>query len=110
MERLITSKKLIISVISIIIVIAVPSSVYGYNNYNFNKLYNSGITLLDKEKFDDAINNFNSSLKYKPKMKKLIEGKINQAKDLKESKAVFDSAVALQNEKKYLDAIDSFQK
>lgn len=103
------SKKIVILILLIVIVIAVPLTVYGYTNYNFNKLYNSGVHQLNNENFEEAINAFNGSLKYKPKKKELIENKVNLAKELKDSKAVFDSAIALANEKNYLEAIDAFK-
>lgn len=111
MKKIVISKKFIIWVLLIIvIIIAVPSSVYGYNNYNYKKFYNNGIELLNKEKFDEAINAFNSSLKFKPKQKELVESKVTLVKMLKESKAVFSLGINQENEKKYLDAIETFKK
>jgi tetratricopeptide (TPR) repeat protein len=109
LKKLVISKKIIIAAILVVIIIAIPSTVYGYNNYNFNKLYNSGIALLDKGNFDEAITAFNSSLKYKPKLKEQIESKISLVKELKDSKAVFGSAVELVIGKKYLEAIEKFK-
>lgn len=110
MKNLLKSKKFVILILSTIIVIAVPTSAFGYNSYNFNKLYNSGNELITKENYDEAISAFNDSLKYKPNQKELVEGKILLAKDFKESKVKYDSAVSLLNEKKYLEAIDAFKK
>ena len=102
MKRLVRSKKLAVLVLLIIIVIAVPSTIYGYNTYNFNKLYNSGIDQLNNENFQEAINTLNDSLKFKPNKKDLIESKVNLAKELNDSKITYNSAVTLLNEKKYL--------
>lgn len=100
---------MVILLLIIVIVIAVPLTVYGYNNYNFNKFYNSGVDELNNENFEDAVKSFNDSLKYKPKQKELIESNVSLAKELKDSKAVFDSAVGFANEKDYLKAIDTFK-
>jgi len=110
MKSLLKSKKVVILFLIIIIVITVPTSVFGYKNYNFNKLYNSGIELLSKENFDGAISAFNDSLKYTPNQKEVVKSKISLAKDIKDSKEVYDSAVTMENEKKYLEAIDAFNK
>lgn len=109
LKKLTESKKFIILVLLIVVAISVPTSVYGYNNYNFNKLFNSAIKQLNSEDFDGAITAFNASLKYKPNNKELVKNKVDLAKDLKDSKAYFDSAVALISEKKYLEAIDAFK-
>lgn len=106
----IISKKMLISVILIVVIaISIPCTVYGYNNYKYNKIYDKGMDLLSKENFDEAINTFNSSLKFKPKKKELVESKISLVKELKDSKSVFDSAIQLVNEKKYLEAMDKFK-
>ncbi|MDP4143967.1 MAG: hypothetical protein Q8936_05710 [Bacillota bacterium] len=109
MKTLLKFRKLVI-VILLIIIIAVPASVLGYQNYNFNKLYNTGSELLKKESFDEAISAFNNALKYKPNQKTLVESKIKLSKDLKDSRVVFESAVKLESGKKYLDAIAAFKK
>jgi tetratricopeptide (TPR) repeat protein len=110
MKSLLKSKKVVILLLIIIIVITVPTSVFVYKNYNFNKLYNSGIELLSKEDFDRAISAFNDSLRYKPNQKEVVKSKIILAKDIKDSKGAYDSAVTMENGQKYLEAIDAFNK
>jgi len=110
MKILLKSRKIAILILSAIIVIAVPTSVFGYNSYNFNKLYNRGNELLANENFDEAISAFTDSLKYMPNQKELVESKVSLSKDFKESKATYESAVSLENEKKYLEEIDAYKK
>jgi len=90
--------------------LGVPSSVYAYNAYNYNKFYKQGLTDLTSEKYDEAISNFNATLKFKKNRSEEINKQINLVKDLKLSKTTYDEAVTKLNDKKYLEAIPIFEK
>jgi outer membrane protein assembly factor BamD (BamD/ComL family) len=71
------SKKLLASIIiGAALVVSIPVSVYGYSFVTYNKLYAQGEKYLDEGKFDEAINSFNSTLKYKPKNGQVIADKV----------------------------------
>ncbi|SHH69139.1 tetratricopeptide repeat protein [Clostridium intestinale] len=105
------SKKLIsISVFIILILVITPLSVYSYNSRNYNKFITLGNTLLDSDEFDQAIENYNTALKYRRRNEKIINDKINLSKQLKESYQNYTEALSLFNENRYLEASDIFKK
>lgn len=93
-----------------LLIVGVPSSVYAYNTYNYNKFYNEGQSNLENEKYDEAIGNFSTALKYGEKYSEEINKKINLIKDLKSSKATYEEGMKKFNEKEYLDAVSIFEK
>ena len=103
-------RKRILATILVLLMLGVPSSVYAYNAYNYNKFYKQGLTDLTSEKYDEAISNFNASLKFKKNRSEEINKQINLVKDLKLSKTTYDEAVTKLNDKKYLEAIPIFEK
>ncbi|MDP4179420.1 MAG: hypothetical protein Q8900_13955, partial [Bacillota bacterium] len=103
-------KKIIVAAIILIllVVISIPISVHFYNLHNYNKYLELGQANLNKEKFDEAANDYKSALKYQSKNKEVINQKLSLVKLLKESKQKYDQAILLFNDKKYLDAINDF--
>lgn len=103
-------KKKVIAIILCLLAVGIPSSVYAYNSYNYNKFYNEGQADLKEEKFDEAISDFNSALKYGKKHSEEIKQEIGLINKLKVSKAIFQDAEKQMKDKKYLEAIDTFKK
>ena len=104
-------KPLILLLIGILIVaISIPTSVYAYNNYNYNKSYKLAKEALANEKFDDAVNHYKRSLKYNNKYNSEINSSIELVDILKKSKISYDEAVKLLNDTKYLESIEVFNK
>ena len=95
--------------ILVLFAIGAPGSVYAYNSYNYNKLYNSGQANIENEKYDEAMSSFNAALKYGKKYSEKISNQVSLAEDLKASKTIYESGLKLQNEKKYLEAVSIFE-
>lgn len=100
----------LLGTILVLLILAVPSSVFAYNSYNYNKFYKQGQANIANEKYDEAISSFNATLKYNKNHSEAINKQISLVKDLKISKATYDEAVKKLKEKKYLEAIPVFQK
>ncbi|MBL4937457.1 cell envelope integrity protein TolA [Clostridium sp. YIM B02515] len=105
------NKSLGLLIIGILIaIIFIPTSVYAYKNYNYNKYYKLAIETLANEKFDDAVNYFRQSIKYSDKHNSDINSNIELVNILKKSKISYDEATKLLDDGKYLEAIDEFKK
>ncbi|MBK1812126.1 hypothetical protein JHL18_16000 [Clostridium sp. YIM B02505] len=105
-------KKIKIIVVSLILVaLAVPTSVYGYNYHSYEVNLKNAETLLADEKYDESVKAFQNlkSSKFSNRDASLIETKVKLILELKQSKEVFDSAVKLLDENKYIEAINSFK-
>lgn len=101
-----------IAVICIIVVLVFVAGGFGIHLYNKFKTYNDLISTANKNmeqgQYDEAIALFNQSLQYKSDPE--IQKSIKFATDLKEIKAVFDEGTKLMNDKRYLEALDHFEK
>jgi tetratricopeptide (TPR) repeat protein len=108
----IKNKKLYLITIVIVILFAVPISVYGYNYKEYKSDFNKALTQLNQEKYDESINTFNNINKtyFGKKNTKEVKNNIENAKKFKENKKVYDDALKLFNEKKYLEAIEGLKK
>ena len=106
------NKRLLLFAIIFVILIAVPTTVYGYNYKQYKNDFNKAIIHLNEEKYDDAISEFNNISKtyFGKKKIKEINNNIENAKEFKENKRVYDEALKLFNEKKYLEANEMFKK
>ncbi|MDZ4956907.1 hypothetical protein GNF51_14060, partial [Clostridium perfringens] len=105
------NKKIKIIVASLILlIVAVPSVVYGYNYHSYNKDLKHAETLLSDEQYDDSVETFLSlkSSKFSNNDSDFIDSKVTLALELKQSKESFEAAVNLLDEKKYIEAIDHF--
>jgi len=104
-------KKVVIFIIVLVVLaVAIPSSVYAYNSYNYNSQYELANKYLEEDKFDEAVSSFNNSLKYNKSKANEIDDKIALVNELKQSKQSFEEAVKNSEDKKYLEAIDIFKK
>ena len=103
--------KFIVALI-ILIILAIPSAIYGYSYYTYNTDLSYGENLLNEEKYDDSIEVFQKlkSNKFFNNSSDFINSKITLASELKESKETFETANNLLNEKKFLEAIDEYSK
>ena len=105
-------KKMILIYVFMVVLIALPAIVYGYNYYQYKDSYDKAVSQLKQEKYDDAVSKFNniSNSFFGKNNIKEINSNIENAKKLKESKKIYDDGIKLFNEKKYIEAIDSFKK
>ncbi|WP_238881907.1 hypothetical protein [Clostridium sp. YIM B02551] len=101
---------IVVVAIAILLIIAIPTSVYAYNNINYNKYFNLANDELNKEQFDASISDFKKSLNYNKKRQVEVDKLIDNANLIKESKITFEQASSLQNDKKYLESIDIYKK
>ena len=97
-----------------VIILAVVStgSVIGIKRYNTSQNYkkhlNVASSYMSAEQYDNAITAYKEALKYTNDTN--INKQIELANVLKNSKEVYDTAVKQMNDKKYLDAIETFDK
>lgn len=100
--------------ITIIIILLALGFISGFGVYKYNKVqaYNTLITTankyMDSGEYDKAIALFNQSLQYKNDAN--IQRSIKLAASLKEIKVIYDNGTKLMNDKKYLEAIEQFNK
>lgn len=96
----------------LLLIIALPTGVYAYKNNQYKSDFNKAASQLDNEKYDEAINAFNDISKtyFGKKNSEKIKKEIEKAEKFKENKKVYDEALKLFNDKKYLEAIDGFKK
>lgn len=100
--------------IAIIIILLAVGFISGFGVYKYNKVksYNTLITMankyMDSGKYDKAIELFNQSLQYKNDAN--VQRSIKSAASLKEIKVIYDNGTKLMNDKKYLEAIEQFNK
>ena len=96
----------------IVFTVTVPASVYGYsyNSYKINLKHAE--TLLNEEQYDESISAYLSlkSSKFFSGDSGLIDSRVQLASELKQSKEDFNKAVKFFDEKKYVEAVDSFKK
>lgn len=102
-------KIIIISTISALVIIGVGVGTYKYNKIQaYNNLINNANKYMDQRDYDQAIALFNQSTQYKNDPN--IQSSIKLAQSLKEVKGVFDEGVKLMSDKKYLEAMNQFQR
>jgi tetratricopeptide (TPR) repeat protein len=104
------SKIIVMVIILAVAITLIPSMNFMCKSHNYKKYYEEGVRNLNGEKFDEAIESFNTSLKYNKKYTADINKKIELAKCLKQSKDVYMAATKLTVEKNYIEAINFFQK
>jgi tetratricopeptide (TPR) repeat protein len=107
-----TKLKLAIVAISVITVIgvSVPTSIYAYNNYKYNKNVELGDQALNDGNFDSSLSYYNQALDFNGKRKVIVDSKIKLVEEMKESELNFNEGIILFNDKKYLEAIEIFGK
>lgn len=99
----------IISASIVTLTIGVPSSVYAYNSYNYNKYFSSAQELMNNESYEEAEASFNLALKYKKKQSQAVAAQIELLTKLKDYKEVYNSGLNELQNKKYLEAAAIFQ-
>lgn len=107
------SKKLIcILAVLVLFIIALPTGVYAYNYNQYKANFNKAVLQLGDEKYDESINSFNdiSNTYFGKKDAGEIKKEIQRAKEFKENKKVYDEALKLFTDKKYLEALEGFKK
>lgn len=96
----------------IVFTVAVPTSVYGYSYHSYKTNLKHAETLLNEEQYEESISAYLSlkSSKFSSGDSGIIDSGVQLASELKQSKEDFNKAVKLFDEKKYIEAIDSFRK
>lgn len=104
-------KRVIIISLLIFTALAVPASVYGYSYHSYKTDLKHADTLLSSGHYEDSITAYNNlkSNKFSKLDITVIDSSIQLASELKLSKEAFDNSVKLFEQKKYLEAIDSFK-
>ena len=101
-----------IAIISAIVIVAIICGGLGIYKYSKGQTYNNLVTTANKDmdqgEYEQAIALFNQSLQYKDNDN--VKNNIKLATKLKEVKSTFDEGTQLMNSKKYLDAIEQFEK
>lgn len=102
--------KIVLGIIVLLILAGVGTGIYKSNNNNkgYNDLIKTANTYMDEGKYDEAIKTFEKSLNYKEDEN--VRKSIKLAESLKEAKSIYNDGISLMNEKKYLEAIDKFNK
>ncbi|MCM1989579.1 tetratricopeptide repeat protein [Oceanirhabdus seepicola] len=103
-------RKIIIGIIIGLLIIGIPTSVYGYNSYNYNLYYSKAQNDIESEEYDEAILNFNEAIKYRKNNSEEINEQIKLIHDLKVSKVIYEDGLSKFKEKKYLESISIFEK
>jgi tetratricopeptide (TPR) repeat protein len=99
----------IIAASMVTLTIGVPSSVYAYNSYNYNKYFSSAQELMNNESYEEAEASFNLALKYKKKQSQAVAEQIDLITKLKDYKKVYDSGLNELKNAKYLEAASIFE-
>jgi tetratricopeptide (TPR) repeat protein len=99
----------IIAASIVTLTIGVPSSVYAYNSYNYNKYFSSAQELMNNESYEEAEVNLNLALKYKKKQSQTVAEQIDLLTKLKDYKEVYDNGLIELENKKYLEAAAIFE-
>lgn len=106
---MIKKKMKLIIASSILFIILVPSFAYGYSYHSFQTKLNHAETLLSNEQYDDSVTAFLNLKPSKFSDVSSINSKVKLALELKQSKEAFTAAMKLFDEKKYVEAINSFK-
>lgn len=110
-KRKLTKKvKVFIITISVVLITAIPVTTYAYNRINYNKYFDEGNKLLQQDKLEEAENAFKTAGNFNKKENNKVQEKLDFTEVLKQSKTEYDKAVSLMNEKKFIEAIEVFNK
>lgn len=101
--------KVVLGIIVLLILAGAGTGIYKFNkNQGYNDLVKTANRYMDEGKYDDAIAAFQQSLNYKDDEN--VRRSIKVAESLKQEKVIYDDGIKLMNEKKYLEAIEKFNK
>lgn len=93
----------------ILAVILISIAIYKFNTYRiYSSLLQDATEYMNQGEYDKALSLFESCLKYRTDSN--IDMNIALAKELKESKISYETALNQMKDKKYLEAINSFNK
>lgn len=110
LKRFNKKKKTAIFTGIILILAAIPLSVYSYNSYNYEKYFNAGLDNLKNEKFENAKNDFNNALRFNKNSKEDINKKIAQVEVMYKAKQTYEEGLSKFNDGKFIDAAVVLQK
>ncbi|WP_410506223.1 tetratricopeptide repeat protein [Haloimpatiens sp. FM7315] len=103
-------KKIIITLMAIIIVAIIL--LFGFYKYNRKKVYDNLVSNAEEymalEEYDKAIAMYKQAMEYK--LSDRVQKDIIEAKNLKSEKEIYNIALEFMNNKKYLQAIEEFNK
>ena len=102
----------VIIIITIFVLITIPTSVYGYNYKMYKDDYSKALLQLKEEKYEQSIKLLNniSNTYFGKKNITEINNNIKKAKKYSKNKKTYDDALKLFNDKKYLEANEIFKK
>lgn len=101
--------KVVLGIIVLLILAGAGTGIYKFNkNQGYNNLIKTANRYMDEGKYDDAIKAFQQSLNYKDDEN--VRRSIKAAESLREAKVIYNDGIKLLNEKKYLEAIEKFNK
>lgn len=101
--------KVILGIIVLLILAGAGTGIYKFNkNQGYSNLIKTANRYMDEGKYDDAIKVFQQSLNYKDDEN--VKRSIKAAEILKEEKVIYNDGIKLLSEKKYLEAIEKFNK
>lgn len=104
-----SKNKLIKLFIMILIAFTIGFSTYTINTkIKMNSLLKKADEAITNEDYNKAIENYKFYLSYDDS--EPINNKLEEAIELEESKNIYSTAIGLMNDKKYLEAIDTFEK
>lgn len=103
-------KKIIIAIITIVsLVVLAGIGIYNHNKVaTYSDLITNANKAIEEGEYDQAIDLFNQALQYKNDTD--IQNKIKLADILKEEESIYNEGLELMNDKKYIEAIDQFNK
>lgn len=106
------TKHILVFGVVLLVIIALPTGAYAYKYNEYKNNLHEAIYQLDSEKYDESINAFSniSTTYFGKKNFGEIEGYTEKAKNFKENKKLYDDALKLFEDKKYLEAADGFRK
>lgn len=108
-DKNILKKIIIICTIAVVVIVGGGFGIYQYSKIKtYNNLITNANKSMEEGEYDQAIALFNQSLQFKSDLE--IQKSIKVATVLKEIKAVFDEGTKLMNDKKYLAALECFEK
>lgn len=107
-----TKKVHVLIILTVFLIITIPTSVYGYNYKIYKNDYSKALAELKGEKYEESIKLLNciSSTYFGKKNITEIKSNIKIAKKYSEDKRAYDDALKLFNDKKYLEANEIFKK
>lgn len=103
------NRRILIIIIVAMVAILGGLGIYKYKSVQtYNGLIKTANEYMEKGKYDQSVELLQESLSYKNDDK--VKDSIELAKKLKEASAIYNQGLKLMDEKKYLEAINEFEK